>query len=242
MMSRRRQPEQLLLSFDEEPGKKRRPGKGKRLGRPRKPNAGVSHLRREDFSPRHPVHVTLKVQREVGNLRSARLYGAVERSIALARDRHGARLVHFSVQDDHIHLVVEAGGKAALAQAVQALCVRIARQLNRARGVKGRVFADRYHRRVMTTPTHVHNTLAYVLLNGQKHGYRNPEEMDQDIDDRSSGAWFTGWKERRAADLAAQGRRARPIAPVVEARTWLLREGWRRVGPISMDREPRCPW
>ncbi|MFN7976009.1 MAG: transposase [Acidobacteriota bacterium] len=241
-MKSARRPRQLVLDF--EGGREERKGRGRRRkrGRPPKPDAGVSHLRRDDFAPRHPAHVTLKVLREVGNLRSTRLYGAVERSIALAKDRHGARIVHFSVQDDHIHLLVEADGKKALAQAVQALCVRIARQMNRTRGVKGRVFADRYHRRVMTTPMHVYNTLAYVLLNGQKHGYRKPEGMDQDIDDRSSGVWFTGWRERRAVAQAAQGRRARSVVPVVEARTWLLRDGWRKVGLVSIDRAPRCPW
>jgi hypothetical protein len=72
----------------------------------------------------------------------------------------------------------------------------------------------------------VRNALVYVLQNWRKHvpGARGR-------DPRSSAAWFDGL---RAGATAVGG-----IAPVVAARTWLARVGWRRHGPIDAREGPR---
>jgi hypothetical protein len=77
--------------------------------------------------------------------------------------------VEFSVQADHIHLVVEADGKEALTRGLQGLIIRIARAINRALERKGKVFADRYHARILKTPAEVRNAVEYVRRNYAKH-------------------------------------------------------------------------
>ena len=93
------------------------------------------------------------------------------------------RMVHFSVQGNHIHLIVEADDKKCLSRGLQGLNVRIARAVNRALGRKGNVFADRYHARILKTPTEVRNAVRYVLNNLRKH---RPETHPWYIDPYSS--------------------------------------------------------
>jgi REP-associated tyrosine transposase len=211
----------------------RRP-RPKKRGRPKKLGAGIPHLPRA-FGPRFPLHVTLRVRPHVWQLRSRRCFGIIERSFFKVAARIDARIAQFSVQHNHVHLIVEAADARALGRAMQALCIRIAKRLNRLMDRRhGAVFADRYHSRPLRTPTEVRRALVYVLCNGRKHlpqvGHRLPSGW---IDvDYSSGAWFRSWT------------RPPPVlfgpAPIAEPRTWLLTSGWRDKGggPIGPDETP----
>jgi REP element-mobilizing transposase RayT len=190
----------------------------------------VLHRARADHKSRHPLHVTLRAQRDIGSLRSPRLFPVIERAIASAT-RPRFRIAHFSVQGDHLHLIVEAHDKRTLSAGVRGLTIRAALAVNRAAGRSGRVWADRYHCRDLRTPREVRNAITYVLLNARKHGRRCGG-----IDPCSSGRWFDGWRDFSAlVDLAAD-----PPA-VAAARTWLLGVGWRRHGLVGFDEEPRPP-
>jgi REP element-mobilizing transposase RayT len=183
---------------------------GKRLGAGRKPNgpkAGVSHLRRERFPSRHPLHVTMRMLAGVGFLRGARRYRAVESALRAGRDRWGLRIVHFSVQGNHLHLLVEATDAPSLARGKQGLAVRLARALNRVAKRRGKVFSDRYHSRALATRREVTNALRYVLQNFRHH--LRQDIAPREADPCSSAAWLV---------LPLP-----PDAPVVAPRTWLLR-------------------
>ena len=198
-------------------------GRRKRKRRPRagekRPLSKVSHRRRPALSPRHPVHVTWRVLRHVWNLRSRRCFRPISRCLARGRDRFGFRLVHFSVQGNHIHLMVEAQDERSLARGMQGLGVRIAKALNRVMGRKGTVFADHYYARILRSPTQVANALAYVLLNFLHHFPGEAARYAHDLRDRFSSAW-----RERGTD-----------PPVVPARTWLLAVGWRwRAGEVLL--------
>lgn len=155
------------------------------------------------------------------SLRSRRLVRELELSFAAACEQGRFRLAHYSIQHDHVHLIVEAAGKHALACGMKSLAARIARAVNRIFARTGPVLADRYHRHTLRTPREVRNALAYVLLNARRHlaktGRRPPKAA---IDPASSARWFDGWRDapERSHDPPA-------IAP---PRTWLLARGWRR--------------
>ena len=145
---------------------------GKRAGAGRKPKgekAGISHSRRPAFTARQPVHVTVRMLPHVWNLRSRRSFRVIRHALELAAVRFETRLCEFSIQGNHIHLVVEARGPKALSQAMQGLGVRVARGLNRMMDRRGRVFADRYHAHVLRTPTEVKRAVHYVRNNFAKH-------------------------------------------------------------------------
>jgi hypothetical protein len=204
------------------------PGRGgRRTGAGRKPaglKSGVPHRRRPVHDRHHPAHVTLRVVPGLSSLRAPRLFPTVQRGLAAASSER-FRVAHFSVQTNHVHLLVEAEGARALARGMRGLAIRLAKAINRRLGRKGRVWADRYHGRALCTPREVRHGLVYVLLNGRKHGVSG-----RGIDPCSSGAWFSGW--RRGVEPPA-GR-----APVARGRTWLLRLGWRKAGAIGLDDHP----
>jgi putative transposase len=106
---------------------------------------------------------------DVGNLRTQRRLELLKRAFHAGSGRLGMQVVHFSVQGNHLHLIVEAGGKDALSLGMKSLAVRVAIALNRAIGRRGTVFADRYHARVLASPRQVANTLRYVLQNHRRH-------------------------------------------------------------------------
>ncbi len=136
-------------------------------------------------------------------------------------------MIHYSVQTDHMHLIVEAEDKERLRRGVQGLLVRVARRLNKVWGRMGTVMADRFHSRILKTPREVWNALRYVINNARKHGsFFKPNEPDP----YSSGRWFDGWRESLLP--------AATEAPLARARTWLLNVGWRKHGRIGVAEVP----
>ncbi len=219
--------------------KKRRRRRGVRLGRPPKgPRSSERHKRRESFAPTDPIHVTCRVEKPVGTLRRRDAYHAVRKAMHVTLGRADFRIVHISLERDHVHLIVEASDKTALASGMQTFQSTAARLLNKAitkaRGKlrRGRVFCDRYHPVIITTPTQAHHALAYVLNNWRRH--RHDAGSDWNVDYYSSGPSFDGWKELEGAnphELIPDGYKALPVA---RPETWMLQTGWKRAGPISM--------
>ncbi len=210
-------------------------GARKRAGRrPNGRSAGVSHLRRPAQSPSHPVHVTLRIAPGFQSLRGSALFRTIRGALAKARERLGVRLIHFSIQRDHLHLIVEAD-EGALSRGIQGLSIRVAKGINRRLGRRGRVFADRFHARALKTPRETRWAVRYVLLNGKKHEQRGRIPAGF-VDSCSSAAWFEGWS--RPLELCL-GRERMSEPPVVAPRTWLLTIGLRRAGPLDIDDAPR---
>ena len=206
---------------------------GARKGAGRKPNglkAGVSHRERAALSARYPVHVTLWLGRGLPRLRNKRAYGVLREAFAKGSERFGFRLCHYSVMSNHMHLIVEAKDRRALSRGMQGLVIRMARGLNRLWCRSGKVFSDRYHDRILRTPTEVRNALNYVLNNARRHALA----LKWAIDLFASGPWFDGWRGRKAlAEVPIDVER-----PTADPHTWLLNKGWRRHGLLSQAEVP----
>jgi squalene cyclase len=137
-------------------------------------------------------------------------------------------VVEYSAQSNHLHLLVESKDERTLARGMNGLAVRIAVRLNRLRRRVGRVFADRYHARILRTPSEVRRALVYLLQNARKHG----AWVARMADVYSSGPMFDGWRrDVRGADSSPR--------LLVRARTWLLAVGWRRLGLIGLLELPK---
>lgn len=108
---------------------------------------------------------------------------------------------------------------------MQGLSIRMAKAINGLMGTKGRVFADRFHARVLETAREVRNALAYVLCNARKHGFARGVTRSW-VDPYSSAPRFRGWKRRVHCPNA-------PPTPTAAALTSLLRVGWRRYGLLD---------
>jgi REP element-mobilizing transposase RayT len=213
-----------------------RPG-GFRKGAGRKPRgakAGVPHRSRPEHKRRFPIHVTLRVREHVWNLRALRCYTVLRRAFGAAKERPGFRLTHYSVQGNHMHLIVEAGDARALTRGMRGLDVWLARRLNTLMGKRGSVFADRYHVHELRTPREVRNALDYVYNNAHRHFAATGQRPAPFFDAFSSSRWFDGWtRDARAQMRTVLGEPTGP-PPVTEAGTWLLTIGWRRNGLIEL--------
>jgi REP element-mobilizing transposase RayT len=172
----------------------RRPGAGRK---PKGERAGVPHQRRVALARRFPVHVTVRMQHSVYNLRSRRCFSILRAAFGAQNGRFGFRLNQYSVQGNHLHLIVEANDKQSLSRGMQGLSIRVAKALNRLMQRRGRVLADRYHAHILRTPSEVRRALAYVLDNARRH-----------------------FAARALLDRYSS---AAPDAAVAAPRTWLLR-------------------
>ena len=145
---------------------------GRRDGAGRKARAGRrdgKHRTRAAHAPPHPVHVVLRSK--MRSLRSPFIFPTVRQAlIKAASARLDFRILHFSVQADHVHLIVEADSHIGLARGIQGLAIRTARALNRLLLRHGSLWSSRYFSRALTTPREVKNAIAYVLNNFRKHG------------------------------------------------------------------------
>ncbi len=207
-----------------------RPGAGRKKGlRPK-----VRHRRRPAHAYYNPVHVTMRRAKGLPSFRVERLHALLREAIRETR-RDGFRIVHYSVQADHLHLLVEADDALRLSNGMKSFAVRVAMRVNRRVMTRrrGRVWGDSYHRRELTTPSEVRSALVYVLNNHMKHG----EWQVGLVDPLSSAPWFHGWMHRRD-----------PIPPEPPdgepARTWLLDEGWSTVGLgfLHIGEVPSAVW
>ncbi len=206
-------------------------GRRKNAGRKREaPRALVSDRTREVISRREPLHVTMRLMEGLPSLRRKPVLCAIKAAFMAGCDRFGFRLIHWSLQSNHIHLVVEAEDNESLSRGMQGLLVRVAMALNRLWGRKGRVSSDRYHAHILRTPREVRNALVYVLQNARRHGLR----ILSGLDAYASGFWFSGWKEGLPLLIGTQG----PL-PLTMATTWLLNTGWwQRHGLIGRSESP----
>jgi REP element-mobilizing transposase RayT len=178
---------------------------GKRRGAGRKPageRARVSHKKRPLLKRRFPVHITMRLRREVPSLRNVPCFKALKRAFYGANARADFRLVHFSIQGNHLHFLVEAKGERELSRGMQGLNVRMALALNRLMRRRGRAFADRYHAVILQTPTQTANALHYVLHNRQHHApgryhatWRDPFSSAR----APNGRWRRRWRHTRAS-------------------------------------------
>ncbi|MBA3463450.1 MAG: transposase [Deltaproteobacteria bacterium] len=221
--------------------KARKRKKGARpVGRPRKPGAGSPHTIRESFKASEPLHIVLRVEEVMGNLRRRSMYRALRAATLAVASREDFRIVHLSIQRLHVHLLVEADGKRALSRGLQAFEISAAKHMNA--GLKwkqrrrGKVFTDRYHSEVIRSRRQARHALAYVLNNWRKH--REDRGMSWNVDPFSSGCSFTGWKALEKKLVMWKVPATYEAMIVWLPKTWLLREGWMLYGRIDFREVP----
>lgn len=224
---------------------------GKRAGAGRKRAAGtrpsVPHRKRHAHLGRNPVLVTLRAGRGLPSLRSEVVRTMLREVLRRQRARRYAEIfqvAELTIQDDHLHLIVEATGVIetgmqdaadALRSGVSGLVIAFAKQLNKLLRRRGKVWGDRFHSRELGSPTEVRNALVYVFRNVARHG--KWIHGDGNVDQLSSAPRFARWT-RAVVDVygdAATWPRSPP-------RTWLLGRGWwtkTRLGPLDPNEARR---
>ncbi|HEY4238949.1 MAG TPA: transposase [Kofleriaceae bacterium] len=159
------------------------------------------------------------------SLRTRDLYRAIRAATIVVGKTQAMRVVHASIQSNHVHLVVEAEDQRVLAKGMQGFQISAAKQINRVLARKGQVFGDRYHAHILKSPRETRNAVVYVLNNWRKHGVT----AETVIDPYSSADRFDGWRE------GAWERAEKWTLHVKPARSWLLQ----KVKDVSVFDVPR---
>ena len=206
---------------------------GKREGAGRKKTGHCSdapHRKRPAVRKYDVQHVVLRTRKDVPRMRRGKTYQAIRRALQRTLGETAFRVVHTSIQRNHLHFLIEADHAQALSHGMRSLAIMAARAINRVLGRRGKVFAYRYHATAISRPRQMLNALAYVLNNWRRHDEDETSEAAHRaaLDPYSTAIHFRGWREGVYA-LPAGFESLPSAAP----ETWLLRVGWERHGTIS---------
>ena len=206
----------------------------------------MPHETRASHDKNHPVHVTIR-RVAMGPSFRAQVVCAAIRGVIAATKSKGVRVLHYSVQENHLHLIVEGKSASDLSNQMRTLFSRIAFAVNAVAQRRGRLFRDRHHRHALKTPREVRNALVYVLFNDRKHHasagvVTSSARAVPTVDRCSSVYWFQDWAP---SDRPPEGG-ILPLAdaPTSKPETWLARWGWHRGKPsllLRFSEAPRSP-
>ncbi|MBL8900875.1 MAG: transposase, partial [Planctomycetes bacterium] len=153
----RRKVHQLEFDFPQHGGKRNGAGR-----KPKNAEPGMPHRQRAMKKRGQPLLITVRLADGLPSLRRGGAATLVLAALSASSDRHGMRIIHYTVQGNHLHLLVEADDRECVARGMNALLSPLARALNKLWGRRGKVFPERYHDEVITTPTQARNALRYV--------------------------------------------------------------------------------
>jgi REP element-mobilizing transposase RayT len=186
---------------------------------------------RPEITGETPVHVAVRVRKGTWKLRTKRCLRIIREAMIAANAKIRFRITHYSVQGNHLHMMVEADDKYALSRAMRSLSIRIAKRLNALMKERGVRIPTRYHMSVTKTAQDVRLALRYILNNYRRHAADWGEECPPGwVDPYSSGPWFKYWCRPTAASrdpcpMLASG--------IVEAQSFLLTEAWKAYGLLD---------
>jgi len=154
-------------------------------GRPaRGPIASSPHRPRPALARSTPL---LIVARTLPRLRGRATWAALHRAFTRTLDRPDFRIIALTRHARRVVLLVEADHALALARGMQGFQVAVAKHLNRLRGRRGCVFADRYRARPLRTWAAVREVLGVPVRR---------LAMPQEIEAAPAELWIrTAWPE-----------------------------------------------
>ncbi len=211
---------------------------GRRKGAGRKNLSGtVAHGAREKVDFKKPLHITIRLAPGLSGLRTKHMHEQFTAALLKAKAK-GLRVLHYSIQGNHLHLLVECADNQALAAGMNSFGTSFAKAVRKKLGGKGKVFAGRYHLRVLQNPTQMKNTLAYVLLNQAKH-----ENLIPYNDKFSSSQHFNEWKAllgRNVGPILQEWRKNKKPLPeyLSKPKSWLASKGWLAASATDGKRQP----
>jgi REP element-mobilizing transposase RayT len=139
--------------------------------------ACIYHRSRPILPKDRPVHVTVKFNKsKIGNIRNKLYYQAIRKGFRRLRV-HGARLIEYSVQHDHIHLLIEASDSKTLGRAMRSLSISLSKRFSLINNQKVKALKNRYHLHILKTINELKIARNYILNNGKKHLVPDIEDL-----------------------------------------------------------------
>lgn len=140
----------------------------KRAGRPSTKDIGIRHTKRLVFNLPSAFHITIKVRDNKADIKNKRILQSLHHAIKRAR-LQGVRVLHFTLEYNHVHLVIESSNHKELHKGMQAFGISLAKKINKLKNLKGTVYKNRYHQKLLKSRSEFKNAVQYVFGNGVKH-------------------------------------------------------------------------
>lgn len=140
-------------------------GRRPKCGRKRLKSKGVSHRSREQVTGRDLLHINFKYKTYV---RSDAFYEVFKRGIKNSA-RFDFKILSFSIESNHIHLIAEAGNSDNLTLGMKSLTCTLSKGLNLIKNTNGKTQIERFHLHILKNPQEARNAINYVLFNHEKH-------------------------------------------------------------------------
>lgn len=129
----------------------------------------IRHTERPKFKNARSLHLTIKVRENKADIKSIKLLKALHHAIKRARLMK-LKIIHYTLEYNHVHLLVEADTHHALHRGMQAFGISFSKAINKTKRLKGTVYKHRYHFRQICSSRELKNVLHYIFHNGIKHG------------------------------------------------------------------------
>ena len=140
----------------------------KRAGRKAIHAPSIRHRKRAEIKKPSSLHLTIKIAKNKAGVKNKQILKVLKRAILKGRSA-GIRIIHFTLEYDHIHLLVEADCKIKLGRGMMRFGVTLAKGINHYRRDQGQVYKHRYHQRFITSRRDLKNVMNYIFHNGLKH-------------------------------------------------------------------------
>lgn len=140
----------------------------KGAGRPAIHDRGVRHIARDKVTRNTSLHLTIKIERVKAGLKNKDVVKQLHESIKKAR-KMGLRVIHYTLEFDHLHLLVETDNNDQLSKGMQSFGISFSKGINKIKQEAGKVYKTRYHFRKLKTPKEIKNVIHYILGNSIKH-------------------------------------------------------------------------
>ncbi|MEI8348179.1 MAG: transposase [Pseudomonadota bacterium] len=145
----------------------------KAAGRPRisrSDKTPVPHRLREEIPKKKPVHVVWHLNPHVPPCRRKNILLIFKKAVLKGR-LMGLKVIHFSLMNNHLHLLIETENKKALAKALQSFAISFTKRLKNFNGLKKTpIFKERYFCHILKSLREVKHAIHYILMNGKKAG------------------------------------------------------------------------
>lgn len=140
----------------------------KRSGRKPLHDRGIRHVKRDRITKLTSMHITIKVRENKADIKSKKILNALHHAIWRARLKR-IRVIHYTLEFNHVHLLVEADCHKVMHRGMQAFGISIAKAINKFKMKTGQVYKNRYHLKKITNPVQLKNVLHYIFHNGVHH-------------------------------------------------------------------------
>lgn len=137
-------------------------------GRPAIHDRGIRHISRDEIKRPTPLHLTIKIEKSKAGLKNKGILKILHHAIKKSR-LVGLKIIHYTLEFDHVHLLVEATDKVSTSKGMQSFGITFSKGINKIKNLKGRVFKTRYHYRKLNSAREIKNVLNYILGNSIKH-------------------------------------------------------------------------